>query len=118
METLVYINPLKPGKVEAYKAFCAGNNGPRKAECLDLLNRYGLKTAEAYFHKIGDVDFVVVVHIIEDDARERLTHFGTSTHPMDKWFVEQLEELHDLAPLNGASQEATPIFSYNPFLKR
>ena len=117
MQTLVDINPLKPGKVAAYKAFTDEINGPRRAEFMDLLKRYGLKSAEAYFHKIGDVDFVVVVHIIEDDARERLAHFGTSTHPMDQWFVKQLAELHDESPLNGAPREAKPIFSYNPFLQ-
>lgn len=112
MQTIVDINPLKPGKIEAYKTFTAEITGPRKKEFANLLERYGLKTANAYFHKIGDVDFVIVVHIAEDDARSKLEHFATSTHPMDKWFIEQLNELHDFTPLNGSSQASQEIFSF------
>lgn len=114
MQTIVDINPLKPGKLEAYKAFAAEITGPRKKEFAEMLKRYGLKTANAYFHKIRDVDFVVVVHEAEDDARERLKNFASSTHPMEKWFVEQLSELHDFSPLNDAGQASTPIFAFVP----
>src|SRR3989338_2689083 len=104
MQTIVDINPLKPGKLEAYKSFAAEITGSRQKEFADLLNRYGLKTAHAYHHKIRDVDFVIVVHIAEDDVKKRLEHFGTSKHPMDQWFVEQLTQLHDFSPLNGDGQ--------------
>ena len=114
MQTIVDINPLKPGKLDAYKAFAAEITGPRKKEFADLLQRYGLKTVNAYYHKINDVDFVIVVHLAEDDARKRLENFNSSKNAMDQWFIEQLNEIHDFEPLNGKPQSSTPLFAFNP----
>ena len=114
MQTYVDINPLKPGKLEAYKKFSAEITGPRKADFADLLSRYGLKTANSSYHTINDVTFIVVAHTAEDDAHERLKNFGTSKHPMDQWFVEQLTDLHDFSPLNGAGQTSHQLFYFQP----
>ena len=101
MSTLVYINPLKPGKLEDYQAFTAINTGPRKAEYADMLKRYGLKGAKAFYHKFGPQEFIVVTHETEEEqvsanrAAEILAEFAASTHPYDQWFVEQLNDLHD-----------------------
>jgi len=113
MQTIVEIKPLKPGKVEAYRDFAAAITGPKKKEYADMLKRYGLKTANVYFHKIRDVDFVIVVHLAEDDAMERLQHFATSTHSMEQWCLEQLNELHDSTPLNGAPYAPQAVFAFN-----
>lgn len=96
MKTIVFINPLKPGKLKEYKAFSAENTGHRKHEYIDLFNRYGLKNVKVYHHKLGDKEFIIVIHDAEDDAVERLANFSSSTNSYDQWFVEQLEKLHDL----------------------
>ncbi len=44
IDSLVYMNPLKSGKLEAYKKFIATFLGPRKAEYIDLLKRYDVST--------------------------------------------------------------------------
>ncbi len=81
MQTLVYINPLKPGKLKEYKAFSAGNTGPRKHEYAEMLKRYGLIDAKVYYHKIGDKELVVVIHDAEDNALQLLEGFASSPHP-------------------------------------
>jgi hypothetical protein len=101
MQTLVYINPLKAGKLNEYKAFTAENLGPRKKEYIDLLKRYGLITVKVYYHKLGGKEFVIVIHDAEDDATERLANFPTSRHSYDRWFFEQLGKLHDFDSLEG-----------------
>jgi hypothetical protein len=115
MKTIVDINPLKPGKLEAYKAFAREITGPKRQDLTEMFARYGLKTAEVFHHKIRDVDFIIVVHEAEDDVRERLEKFSTSNHPMEKWFVEQLSNLHDFESLNGEGQASKPVFSFRPF---
>jgi hypothetical protein len=95
MQHLVYLIPLKTGKLNEYKAFTAQNIGPRQNEYSEMLNRYGLKTVKVYYHKVGNKEFVIVTHDAEDDAAKRLTHFSTSEHPYDRWFVEQLGKLHE-----------------------
>lgn len=109
MQTLVYINPLKSGKLNEYKAFAAEITGPRKKEYTDLLKRYGLKTAKVYYHKLGSKEFVIVIHNAEDDATEKLANFPTSDHPHDRWFFEQLKNLHDFG--NGETQ-AELLFTF------
>jgi len=42
VKTLLFINPLKPGKLNAYKAFASEITGPRRVEFIDLLNGYGI----------------------------------------------------------------------------
>lgn len=96
MKSLVFINPLKPGKLKEYKAFSAENTGPRKQDYIDLLHRYGLRNVKVYYHKLEDKEFIIVLHDAEDDALERLKNFSSSTNSYDCWFKEQLENLHDL----------------------
>ncbi len=103
MKTLTYVIPLKPGKLEEYKAFTAENMGPRKKEYADLLKRYGLHFVKVYYHKLGEKEFVIVIHDTEDDAIDRLAHFSTSTHHYDRWFTEQLAKLHDFHDLKDGS---------------
>ena len=66
-----------------------------------MLKRYRLKDAKAFYHKLGQQEFIVVTHETEeahaapDRAAKLLEEFGASTHPYDQWFVEQLNNLHD-----------------------
>jgi len=113
MQTLVFINPLKPGKLNEYKAFSEENTGPRKEEYADLLKRYGLKTAKVYYHQLEGKECIVVIHDAEDDALERLAGFASSNHPYDRWFFQQLTELHDFEKTEGKTL-AEPIFSFEP----
>lgn len=99
MPKLTYINPLKPGKLEEYKSFCAENMGPRKKEYLDLLYRYGLKTVAIYTQTLAGREFAIVVHDAEKDALERLASFSSSKNPYDIWFLEQLNSLHDFSEI-------------------
>lgn len=78
------------------KTFSSENLGPRKKEYIDLLKRYGLKNAKVYHHKWKGKEFVIVIHDAEDDAIERLEKFTTSDHHHDRWFFEQLTDLHEL----------------------
>jgi hypothetical protein len=109
MQHIVFINPLKVGKLKAYKIFSAENTGPRKEENNDLLKRYGLLTTKVYYHNLGGKEFVIVIHGIEKDAKARLEKFATSNHPYDQWFLEQLRDLHDFDEVG----EAQFLFSYD-----
>lgn len=95
MATITFVNPLKPGKLNAYKAFMAEFTGPRKVEYLDLLQRYGLTTSKVHYHKIGNQEFVIVAHEQEPGKENLLTHWMESQHPFDLWFKDQLAQLHD-----------------------
>lgn len=96
MKTILFVNPLKPGKLNEYKAFSAEITGPRRKEFVDLLKRYHLKTSEVWQHKLGDIEYVIVRHDVEEGVTNPLENWLTSTHPFDQWFQQQLLNLHDM----------------------
>ena len=117
MKKIVWVNPLKPGKLEAYKAFSATNTGSRKKEYVDLLSRYGLLNVQVYYHKLNDQEFVIVMHDTEDDAMARLAHFNDSKNAYDRWFTEQLNDLHDFTNVTGAGHSEL-LFTFDPHNKQ
>lgn len=113
MKTIVLINQLKPGILNEYKSFMAEITSSRKAEYVDLLKRYGLKTSKVHYHKLGGIEFVVVVHEIEDYAPERLPTWVASTHPFDLWFKEQSQKFYDFESMKSAGQPQL-VLDFNP----
>ena len=104
MKHLVFINPLKPGKLKEYKAFAAQITGPGREEYNDMLRRYGHLHTRVYYHNLGGREFVIVIHDSEDDVEARLAKFTTSAHPYDRWFMQQLNHLHDFDIEAGKSE--------------
>ncbi len=106
MATIIYMNPLKPGKLAAYKKFIATFLVPRKMEYIDLLKRYGLNGgATVYYHKVGETEYAIVVHAnVSEDATQRLATWSDSTHPFDQWFNQQLLDLHDFKSIESSVQ--------------
>ncbi len=95
MPSIIFVNPIKPGKLNDAKKFMEVFMGPRKAEYIDLLKRYGLKNAKSYYHKIGTTEFAVVIHEVEAGKEHLVNDWPISTHPFDIWFKEELAKIHD-----------------------
>lgn len=110
MQTILAVIPLKPGKLQAFKAFTAEITGPRKVEYADLLKRFGLKNAKVFYYPMDGKEFIGVLHDGEPDAIQRLKKFETSPHPFDQWFVSQLADLY----IYTAEEEiyAKPLYSF------
>lgn len=104
MKNIVFINPLQPGKLNVFKDFLLEITTSRKEEYTDLLNRYGLKNTKVNYHKLGDAEFAVVTHDIEDYAPERLSTWASSTNPFDTWFKEQSAKFYDFEAAKTAGQ--------------
>jgi len=96
MKPILFINPMKPGKFGEYKAFVAEITGPKKSEFMDLLKRHHLNTSEVWHHQLGNLEYVIVYHEVDDNAPDPLASWASSSHPFDKWFQEQLNNLHDM----------------------
>ena len=116
MPTILFAIPLKPGKLNAYKAFSKEITGPKKKEYADLLKRYGLKSAKVWHHTFGDKEYIMVLHDTEEDAQERLKNWSSSSHPFDRWFNEQILNCYDIK--NFESMPPQPQFLYDFDLNR
>ena len=113
MQNIVLINPLQTGKLNVFKAFMAEITGPRREEYTDLLKRYGLKNSKCVYHKLGNDEFIVVIHELESYALERLPAWITSAHPFDIWFREQSQRFYDFEKSKIAGQPQV-IAAFDP----
>jgi len=107
MKTLLFTIPLKPGMLNAYKAFAAEITGPRKKEYSALLKRYGLKNGKVWHQKFGAKEYVMVYHEAENDVHERLKSWSSSTQPFDVWFRGELDKCYE-----DAMAEAHLLFEF------
>ncbi|MBX9704686.1 MAG: hypothetical protein K5Q00_00395 [Gammaproteobacteria bacterium] len=104
MSELLLVNQIRPGQLNAYKAFLASLLESRKEEYTAFLKRYDMVGSTVHYHKIDEVEFVVVRHSLGPNAYERLANYPTSEHPFDMWFKEQLAILHDIEQVSKAGQ--------------
>jgi hypothetical protein len=95
MKNLLFIQPLKPNTLPAYKTFIVEITGPRRKEYKELLKRYGLRTVKIWHINLNGVDYILVFHEAEDDALERLKGWPFSEHPFDLWFKEHLNRFYE-----------------------
>jgi len=98
MKSLLFIVPLKTDMLVSYKAFIAEITGARKREYSDLLKRYGLRTAKVWHQKVENKEYIMIFHLAEDNALERLKTWASSTDPFDLWFKEHLNKCYEGAP--------------------
>ena len=113
MKNIVLVNALNAGKLAEYKAFLADITSAHKADYSDMLQRYGLKNSTVHYYQLESVEFVVVIHDIEDYAYERLATWPTSIHPFDVWFKQQTKDFYNADSAKKLTHEL--LLSFNPF---
>jgi hypothetical protein len=88
--------PIKPGKLEAWKSWCAELNGARKAEFDDMNQRLGLTTHASWHQPNPDGSDLAVVVIDGPGASAFLGKLATSDHEFDTWFRSSIEDVHPM----------------------
>lgn len=99
--------PLRPEKVEEWRAWTRELNTTRRAEFDDFNRRMRLTAHRAWLLRAADGPMVVVVHD-GPGADEFLVALSASDHPFDRWFRERISEYHGLdfsRPPEGAAPE-------------
>lgn len=97
--------PLAADKVEAWEAWTAELNGPRKAEFDDMNSRVGLVEHRAYLQPLPDGGFLVLVVAEGPGADTFLDTVSESDHEFDQWFIGSVADLHAVDP----SGERPPV---------
>lgn len=95
MTDTLLIMPIKKGKTDIYKAFLKECMGQRKKEYKDLLMRYGLNDLKIWVSTIGDRDYAIFTHDMNDNAPDLLKNWPSS-HPFDQWFNEHLRDCYEV----------------------
>ncbi len=88
--------PIKPGKLEAWEAWCAELTGPRKAEFDDMNQRYNLTTHGAWLQANPDGSNLAVVVFDGPGASGFMGGMAHSDHEFDTWFRSSVEDFHPM----------------------
>jgi hypothetical protein len=104
MTALTVVLPLLPGKQEAWRRFCQVLQGSRRCEYGAWREQMGITQEEAWLSQTAQGD-LVRVHLQAEHPEHALADLATSRRPFDRWFRQQVLELHglDLALLVPAS---------------
>jgi hypothetical protein len=88
--------PLRPEKVESWKAFSRQLASARRAEFEDFNRRYGLTEHRAWLEKLPDGRHLVLVTHGGPGAKDFLEKLAQSDQPFDVWFREQISDAHGI----------------------
>ena len=90
--------PLAADKLGAWESWAEELKGSRKAEFDDMNSRLGLTEHRAYLQPTPDGNFLVVV-VQEGSGSDSFTeNVVSSDHEFDRWFVENVADLHGIDP--------------------
>lgn len=97
MERITWMQPILPGKTEAWKAFVSELNGPRRADNDRSRSRVGMTREVASLMQTPQGDYACLYHEAENLAAA-FASLAASDDPYDVWFREKVAELHGLTP--------------------
>lgn len=88
--------PIAPGKREAWEAWVAELNGPRKAEFDDMNERHGVTAHRTWLQEGPDGQELAIVVHDGPGAEEFMGKLAMSDHEFDAWFRERIAEVHGI----------------------
>jgi hypothetical protein len=93
---MAVVFPIVPGKTEAWRAWMAELNGPRRAEFEASRQNAGVHE-RTFLQSTPMGDLVIVTMEGDDPARSFGTMMGTKDD-FTAWFIEQATEMHGFDP--------------------
>jgi len=98
MHPLVCVLPILPGKQEEWRRFCQVLQGSRRCQYEESRQRLGITKELAWLHSPQQAPQgeIVIVPLEADHPDRLLPQLAASDLPFDRWFRQQLLELHGL----------------------
>ncbi len=88
--------PLATDKLDAWEAWVAELNGPRKAAFDDMNARHGLTEHRAYLQPTPDGNYLVLVIAEGTGGDTFIANVMSSDHEFDQWFAGSVADLHGM----------------------
>ena len=108
-----FLAPVVPGKTEKLRAMVKEAQGPRRTEHTESRERLNL-THERVFHQPTPQGELCVI-FVEGPGADKLTEgLSKSDQPYDKWFREELAQIHgiDFSQGPAAAPKSELAFTY------
>ncbi len=90
------VAPLAADKLEAWEAWIAELNGPRKADFEEMNARHGLTEHRAYLQPMPDGNYAVLVVHEGPGGDDFMAAVMTSDNEFDRWFRDSVAEIHGM----------------------
>lgn len=101
MPEFAFAVPVVAGKEDLDRQVLQEMEGPRREEYEAALREAGM-TRQAIWHQQTPAGTVAVVLVEGDDPVAAVAAFGASDAPFNRWFREQMEEVHGIDISQGA----------------
>jgi hypothetical protein len=96
MPSVAFVAPILPGKSDIDRANTAScDHGDRHDDFVASRRRAGI-TREAAWLQPTPMGDVAVVYMEADDLEAAFKALGTSEHPFDEWFRDNVREVHGI----------------------
>ncbi len=95
MASYAFVLPVLPGKTEVVRRFGVEMSGPRRGEAEESQRRIGITRQMVWLQQTPQGDMCVVYWETDDPARV-FQKWASSDNPFDRWFLEQLKEIHGI----------------------
>lgn len=96
-EHYAFAVPIAPGKLKTWKRMVEEIKGPRKKEYQASRKKTGITHEHVWLQHTPQGDFVVV-SVVGKDAPNMMERLAASKGAFDKWFLEQVAEIHGIQP--------------------
>lgn len=108
MDGLVITAQIYPGKLEAWRRFWQDLLGNRRQEFQRACRRHGISSHQVCLMKSSQ-GYTAVLLLEVNQPHQTLSELITSTHPFDRWFKRQFEDLHTLSFSSSAKQNIESV---------
>jgi hypothetical protein len=88
----ITISSVRPGRIDAWRAFYEDLRGARRADWAQSQRRHGIRREAVWLVEDREQPLVVVLRE-GSDPEGSLQSLAASDHPFDLWFRERLSEL-------------------------
>jgi hypothetical protein len=95
MGMLTFLAPIRPGKLDEHKRFIR-DIAAKSNDHTTSRKRMGLDLERAYYQKMPDGNFMLVVHVEGAGAESFLKTMLDADTPYDRWFRERIADIHGM----------------------
>jgi 23S rRNA C2498 (ribose-2'-O)-methylase RlmM len=105
--------PVLPDKTGTLRRFCEEMMGPRLNEFEGSRERLGITGEMAWVQHTPEGDIAIICWEV-DDLERMVRNIRASDLPFDRWFVQQIKEIHgfDLIEQNPSGKPPKKLFEW------
>jgi hypothetical protein len=95
MAQIAFAVPVMPGQEDLDRQTLEEMAGPRREEHEAAMREAGMRQ-HAVWHQETPEGTIAVVTVEADDPEAAIVQFGSSDEPFNRWFRDQMEQVHGI----------------------